>query len=335
MGDTIFIRTDAGSGVGTGHFMRMLALGEAWAQAGGRVAFGGTFPESLAHRARAMGAEVFGAPVGNDAEWTALRAKESGASVVAADGYAFPLHFQRSVRAAGFRLLVVDDNAENHSYDADWILNVNVHASEAMYERRNPECRCLLGPSYALLRSAFRGAARRNATVRGRRLLVTMGGADPPNATGLVLEALRADSRALQATVLVGGANPRLADYQRQVSAGVRLLHDVDDVTSLMLEADVALAAAGGTVWELGLLGVPCVALALASNQVGLAEELHRKGALEFAGDARVAPDAALWLDRVCALLDDPARSAALVGVARALVDGNGALRVVQSIKET
>jgi spore coat polysaccharide biosynthesis predicted glycosyltransferase SpsG len=134
---------------------------------------------------------------------------------------------------------------------------------------------------------------------------------------------------------MVGAANPRWVEYGQLAYEGLRLLYDVEDVTSVMLDSDVALAAAGGTVWELGLLGVPSVAVSLAPNQVALAQELQRRGAVEYAGDARVAPDAALWLDRVCALLDDPMRSAALVEASRALVDGDGALRVVESIKET
>jgi UDP-2,4-diacetamido-2,4,6-trideoxy-beta-L-altropyranose hydrolase len=337
MGEALFIRTDAGAELGVGHFMRMLALGEAWAEADGRVAFGGTFPEELGRRARAMGAEVFAvASNGGDARWTVDRASEVGARVVVADGYHFPVTYQRSVRAAGLRLLIVDDNAENQPYDADWILNANVHATEAMYEHRNRDCRCLLGPRYVLIRAAIRTAhPSRGRAPGGRRLLVTMGGADPPDATGRILSELRSNGRGLQATVLVGVANARLAQHRQFTSPNVTLLFDVEDVAPVMLNADVALAAAGGTLWELGLLGVPCVALALADNQVSLAEDLHRRGAIEYAGDARSEEGAALWLDRVCEVLADSARSAKLVSASRGLVDGNGARRVVECIKET
>ena len=335
MADVLFIRTDAGSPLGIGHFMRMLALAEAWAETGGHVAFGGSFPEPLAQRARAMGAVVFARPPGtDDTPWTIERAREVRADWVVADGYQFPAPFQRSVRAAGLRLGVVDDNAENQSYEADWVLNVNVHATQTMYERRNSDCRCLLGPRYALIRAAFRRAPPPVRAPGGRHLLVTMGGADPPNATGRVLSALRDLRPRLQATVLVGAANARLPEYRQQAEAGTALLYDVEDVRSVMLDADVALAAVGGTIWELGLLGVPCVGIALADNQEKLAEELHRLGAIEYVGDARQQPDAALWLDRARQVLEDPARSAALVSASRALVDGNGAPRVVQCMKE-
>ncbi len=335
MGDTLFIRTDAGAQLGTGHFMRMLALAEAWAETGGQVAFGGSFSSDLSRRARAIDALIFTrSPDENDARWSIARAHEVGARIVVADGYHFPEAYQRAMRAAGFRLMVVDDNAENQPYECDWILNVNVHATDAMYQRRNAQCRSLLGPSFALIRAVIRNGAATSRRTGGTRLLVTMGGADPPNATGRILEALRMDRRGLTTTVLVGAANPRLEEYRAQAGDSVRLLHDVEDVATVMLEADVALAAVGGTVWELGLLGVPCVGLSLADNQVRLAEELQRRGALEHAGDARTCPDAARWLDLVKKVLEDPARGASLVSSSRALVDGKGARRVVERLKE-
>jgi UDP-2,4-diacetamido-2,4,6-trideoxy-beta-L-altropyranose hydrolase len=335
MANALFICADAGAQVGTGHFMRMLALAEAWTETGGTIAFGGALSASLAKRALSCGASFFDRPVNEDgAEWTISRARQFGAPTVVADGYTFPVTFQRAVRAAGLRLMIVDDNAENAPYEADWILNANVHATESMYERRNQECRCLLGPRFALIRQAIRRGTRKQRVPGARRLLVTMGGADPPNATGRILAQLASDRRGLSITVLVGAANPRLEEYKQAAGAGVSLLHDVADVTSIMLEADVALAAAGGTVWELGLLGVPVVGLSLADNQVQLAEELQRRGAIVYVGDARLFPDAARWLDRVCDVLNDSSRCEALVRASRTLVDGDGAKRVVESIKE-
>jgi len=35
----LLIRADAGTDIGTGHFMRCLALGQAWKDAGGKVIF--------------------------------------------------------------------------------------------------------------------------------------------------------------------------------------------------------------------------------------------------------------------------------------------------------
>lgn len=332
--EALFIRTDASSRTGVGHFMRMLALAEAWRELGGTVTFAGTFSTELASRAEALGCatRVRDAQV-DDATWTVAQLSTTQHDVAVLDGYNFPVEFQRAVRRSGTALLIVDDNGENGAYDADWILNVNLHASERAYASRNADAKLLMGPTYALVRGEFRrrsGAAKRE----GRRVLVTMGGADPPDATRKVLEAITPAHR-LEATVLVGAANPRLREYEALAPPNVRLLFDVTDVAAVMAGCDVALVGAGGTLWELGVVGVPCVAVSLADNQVELAHALHARGAIDYAGDARSMTSGAAWLQHVTALLDEPDRAERLVASARQVVDGRGALRIAQLLKET
>ncbi|MBL9037518.1 MAG: hypothetical protein JNG84_03280, partial [Archangium sp.] len=103
----LFIRADASASMGTGHVMRMLALAEAWREAGGAVTFGGAIPPALVTRLERSGASVVASPAGgDDAQFTVAAAKAAGASIVVADGYHFPLEYQRRVRALGARLLV-------------------------------------------------------------------------------------------------------------------------------------------------------------------------------------------------------------------------------------
>ena len=74
---------------------------------------------------------------------------------LAADGYRFPLVFQQAVKAAGHRLLVMDDNAENRRYASDLVLNQNIDAREDAYRDRMPGTQLMLGTRYALLRPEF------------------------------------------------------------------------------------------------------------------------------------------------------------------------------------
>lgn len=334
MGPSLFIRTDAGPQLGTGHFMRMLAVAEAWSELGGNVSFGGTIPSKLAQRATSMGATVV-APHEDmaDVAWTVAAAQQAQASVVVADGYHFPVEFQTEMRRAGLALMVVDDNGENRRYDARWILNVNLHADEVMYQDKSADCECLLGTRYALIRKAIREGSGITEKPASRRLLITMGGADPADVTGkLLLELERRGSAACDSTVLVGAANPRWSTYQARVLPRTQLLFDVADVTPVMRSSSVALVAAGGTIWELALLGVPSVTVSVADNQVQLARELHRRGAALSAGDVRGDGHASTWLDMAESLLDDEAQRTSLVSHARELVDGLGAVRVVQHL---
>ena len=334
MAGVLLIRADAGPLSGTGHFMRMLALAEAWLESGGQAAWTGIAPANLVHRISRLGVSVLPFDAGDDAASTLSSARSVDARIVVADGYGFPLAYQRAIRHAGFKLLVVDDNAENESYDADWILNVNVHAAASLYPRRTPPCHLFLGPQYTLIRKDIRRAASapRAHGNTAARLLVTMGGADPPDATGRIIEALRGSS--FTTTVLVGPANQRLSAYLALATERTRVIANVEDMTSVIHDSDLAFAGAGGTVWELALLGVPSVVVTLADNQVPLATKLHALGAVEYVGDARVAGGASNWVERLSSLATDPSRRTKLVDTARSLVDGRGALRIVTALQE-
>ena len=97
MGPHLLIRVDSGPEVGLGHAMRMIALAEAWKEAGGAVTFTGRLPE----RARMTGEVV--APA--DAGGTRALAERLHAAWVVADGYTFGEQWQRALE--GVKLLAL------------------------------------------------------------------------------------------------------------------------------------------------------------------------------------------------------------------------------------
>jgi spore coat polysaccharide biosynthesis predicted glycosyltransferase SpsG len=95
--------------------------------------------------------------------------------------------------------------------------------------------------------------------------------------------------------------------------------------------ADLATAAAGGTLWELARVGTPTLAIVLAENQWPGAAAFAREGAAVNLGwhtEVR-AEDVR---DATIALADDADRRTKLSRRAQALVDGRGALRVLAAM---
>jgi len=335
----LLIRADAGLSVGTGHVMRMFALAEAWLELGGEVTFLGHVPDALTARGKALGVDMRQMSAGADAAQTRACAEQVGAHWVAADGYAFTEVWQRDARSNSVRLMIVDDNAENRPYAADCVLNVNVHATEAMYVARSPVTRLLLGPTYALIRSEFRRAlAVRQVPAFASRWLVTMGGSDPVDATGQFLAAI-ADSNlaGVSIEVLVGPANPRGEAYASLASRSpvpVALSSAVSDVTVPMARADLALSASGGTVWELALMGVPAAVVSLAPNQAQLAASLAALGVAVPLGEAKAGGDGHGWLSAMKSLASNAQSRTQMLSRACTLVDGQGPFRVARALRE-
>lgn len=327
--------------------MRMLALAHAWREGSDtRVTFlCAELPEALCGRIRAAGCTVVmqDPPVSPkvDAE-VSLGLIASACAPrdchIVVDGYRFPSAFQRPIHGAGCRLMVMDDNGENGSYDCDVILNQNIGAYEGLYSDRRPDTRLLLGTRYALLRPEF--VAMHNVTRRppgsGFRLLVTMGGADPADGTGMVLDALALlGCQDATVTVVIGAGNPRQEYLERKARRlhwkAVEVLRGVDDMACLMHRADAAITAGGSTCWELCLLGVPMLALATADNQRDIVRGLAAAGASLDGGDVRHSPPEDM-VPLINVLLADAARRTDLSSCARSIVDGLGARRVRDAV---
>src|SRR5215468_7020543 len=112
--DTVIIRVDASTAIGHGHVMRCIALAQEWQDRGGRCLFVSANPvPAIEARLRAEGCEIvkLEAVPGSreDALQVAQSAAQNDARQVVVDGYHFGVEYQRSLKAAGLKLLVVDD----------------------------------------------------------------------------------------------------------------------------------------------------------------------------------------------------------------------------------
>lgn len=348
MSATLIVRADASPQMGTGHVLRSLALAAAWQAAGGRAVFVTYCPApSLCQKITAAGIQLVTLdrlqyqpePVISTLREVieAVGGDTSARPWIALDGYHFPAVCQKAIRRMGCRLLVIDDMAQHPLYHADLLLNQNLGAEQYTY-RCDSKARLLLGTQHVLLRPEFQTwqAWQREVPPVAKRLLVTLGGADPQNTTSLVIEALKTvNVSGLKARVVVGAANAHAAEIQRRAAGlgdWIELLASVPDMPAQMAWADMAVAAAGLTCWELAYMQLPALLLVIADNQEQLAAQASEAGMARSMGWARrqtpqtiAAAVAGLCMDRSTRLLQSR--------VGRRLVDGTGAQRVVAAMQ--
>ncbi len=346
----LIVRADADARMGAGHFMRCLALAQAWVDNGGEAAFlTSSKQESLLERVRGNGVGVrrLEAAQGDEQDLAlTLDLLEEAAAVgdrpaLCLDGYDFTSDYHREVREAGYRLLVIDDHAHLDRYIADLLLNQNPDAGLLQYDSPR-QTEFLFGPRYALLRREFRDARirRRTRPEEARRLLVTLGAGDPANVTGRVVQELSVDcSQRMECVVVAGPANPHLealrgavSEADRKGGASFRLVVDAREMPDLMGWADLAVSAAGSTCWELCFMGVPSILLIAARNQEGIAKGLHSRGAAVSLGWHDEVPSGGV-ARAVAELASARELRSSLAGEARRLVDGRGGERVVRALQ--
>jgi len=335
----VVIRTDASSEIGLGHAMRCLSLAEALCGAGHCVVLASAvMPTAVERRYDALGvkAMMLSVEIGSrdDATQTAALARDSKADWLIADGYHFHRAWQTIVRAAGPRLLMLDDEAIRSEWDADVILNPNPGTPSDAYVQSAPRTLVLAGSPYALLRSEFAAwrSWPRPIPLLARNVLVTLGGADPANHTAHLMNALQGATD-LTVRVIIGATNPHL-EALRAITRGeserdshFSLLMHVEDMPSQMAWADVAISAGGTTLWELAAMRLPALVVQLADNQRNRLKAYVEAGAAWSLGVADTLQ--MLQVHRLAtALCDDDTTRLRMSRAASRLVDGGGAERV-------
>jgi UDP-2,4-diacetamido-2,4,6-trideoxy-beta-L-altropyranose hydrolase len=335
------IRADASAEIGTGHVMRCLALAQAWQDVGGTAIFilAESTPAILA-RLTAEGFEAIAIRAfrgsSQDAQSTLELSRSHNADLIVLDGYAFGSEYQRRMKASA-DLLVIDDNGETGELHSDFLLNQNLHACDKMYVGRGPNAKLLLGPRFALLRREFakwRGWSREIPSI-ARRLLITMGGTDPQDLTSRILEAVPlVKIKNLEVRIAVSGSNPRISELItacKKSNCSARIEVD-SSMPILMAWADLAVAAAGSTCWEMCTFGLPAILIDVADNQRRIGETLASCEVSVHLGNAREVNGEAIAI-QVERLLRSQERREAMSERARNLVDGHGAERVVTELR--
>lgn len=338
----LLLRTDSSESIGTGHVMRCLALAQAWKLAGGNASFAMSIcPPSLCNRLRDEGMQIVSVAAprasAEDALETARLALELEARWVVLDGYDFDAEYQHELRRNALCALVVDDEGRAARFDADVLLNHNAYATPQLYAHNAPHARLALGGRFALLRSEFDPWRlwRREIPDHARRILVTTGGSDPHNAAGKILDGIaRLSNRELELTLVVGSACAHREELEIKAGTlGARVVHDVRHMPELMAWAHVAITAAGSTCWEMAFMGLPALTLVIADNQEQIARCLSERGAARSLGRAEdLLPQAVA--EALARLLDDPLERTTLSRAGRRLIDGRGAARVVELMRE-
>ena len=364
----IVFRADASLHIGSGHVMRCLTLAEALKEQGCECHFvSREHPGHLLEVIRQRGFTVSALPIsaadwqpgfagGDDlpahsawlgCDWQ-TDAQQTGEIISAimpdwlvVDHYGLDQRWEIALRPHYRRLLVIDDLADR-AHCCDLLLDQNLGREVKHYAGLVPEhCSVLAGPKYALLRPEY-AALREYSLLRRRQpalrqLLITMGGVDQPNATGQVLEALKACllPAACRISVVMGLTAPWLQQVKEQAAEmpwSTEVLVNINDMAQRMADSDLAIGAAGGTAWERCCLGLPTLMVVLADNQWSGAKALQAVNGVCLIGEVGDIPAQLPPIMTALAegeILGRMSRTTSRIG------DGQGVMRLTHQLKTT
>jgi UDP-2,4-diacetamido-2,4,6-trideoxy-beta-L-altropyranose hydrolase len=292
----IAIRADASIAIGTGHIIRCLNLADDTRRRGSNVRFiCRKQPGNLVERIEQSGFEVTEIAASGEAEDASQVIDTLGGQRpdwLVVDHYGLGREWETALRPFVGRIFVIDDIARTH--ECDILLDQNWIGKDAAdrYSTLVPrQCERLIGPKYSLLGSEF-AAIRKKLRPRdgkNQRILVFFGGVDETNETGKVLEALSsAEFSALVVDIVIGKDHPS----SNEILTTAALLpntvvhQDLPSLANLMHQADSAVGAAGGAMWERLCLDLPSTVVAVAENQIPSARALSAAGYIRWLGIA-------------------------------------------------
>jgi UDP-2,4-diacetamido-2,4,6-trideoxy-beta-L-altropyranose hydrolase len=341
----VAIRTDASSFIGTGHVFRCLALADELRLRGAQVLFicrqsQGHLGELLRGRDHDIRFISDVSTWEHDAQATKTALMEFPTTMdwLIVDHYSLDARWEEAMSPFVKRLAAIDDLA-NRPHAVDLLIDSSHRADEAgVYDSLVPnDTRRAIGSRYVLLRREFfatKPPKRNHDTVR--RILVTFGGSDPLNATGLALDALDDPTfGAIEIDLTLGLANPLLKDLEARAARmrNVTVHMQSSRMAELMAKADLCLGAGGATSWERCYMGLPSVVLILAQHQYGIAEKLHRMGCVLNLGFADKLNVVTLRAGILQATKDSEWRASAS-RAALDQVDGRGIERVLEHFED-
>lgn len=352
----VIIRADGNREIAMGHIMRCLSIGDALREEKAEVVFvtAGTETEELI-RSRGYENHVLHTSFRHmEEELPVFREymQRSPASLILTDSYFVTAPYMQEIKKWA-KTAYIDDMGKP-VYPVDILINYNVYGDTlpypAWYAQENlPLPRLLLGGSYAPLRGEFRERAdgRVGERVRPvdivRDVLITTGGGDPFRAAEglcrrLLAEKDRGLHRGIRYHIVCGPFFQGREELQKAIGGRSDfIIHEnVTKMWELMAECDIAVSAAGGTMYELCCMKLPAVCFYFAENQRQMARWFQDMTEIRNAGDIRAGREEVL--ERIVRRLEelerDEALRARIKGQMETVADGRGAWRIGAALRE-
>lgn len=328
----IVIRADANKEIGMGHIMRCLSIADAASSLGREIMFvlADNSVKKLVNQ-RGYDAVILNSDYRiMDEELIAWPNNEIECIIV--DSYYVTTGYLYALRKVA--MVVYIDDLAAFSYPVDCLINYNAYSLEIDYQSlydSNPP-KLILGPKYAPLRKMFIGIKKRYQNIKITDVLVSTGGTDPCH---IALSIVESKPKGFTFHILLGAMNADKATIKKLSNdmENIIIHENESDMRSLILSCDIAVSAAGSTLYEICACGVPVITYIMADNQISGANAFEKMGLAVNIGDMRREKEVAKRVIHAVKDLDNDYNRRIKIGQRmQNLVDGFGAERIVKEV---
>lgn len=354
----VFFRTDGNSQIASGHLMRCISIGEACRKMGMEVHFLVSDEESMyllrdklscRFPVTRLADAVYDQLDRELPELLVLLAKAQKQNpVLLIDSYFVTKNYFHQVR--NYAKVAYLDDLRLFDYPVDLLVNYDVIPDSSLSAYRlsyQNAGRLLLGAKYAPLRNQF---SSKEAVVREKvsNILITTGGGDNYHFCLSFIKHLYhlpfwdwITASGITIRILLGYMNSDKAALTSlaESAPALKLYENIIDMASFLEECDLAISAAGTTLYELCALGIPTISYTMADNQLTAAKAFASEQIIPYAGDIRTGMDtvwealhhflAEMTADQNASYLKRKSAHETM----RRFIDGSGSAKIAEAIR--
>lgn len=270
----LYIRADGNGTIGLGHVMRCLSIADGLKQMGQDT----TFIVADEHPAKLIQDRGYKILIlysdyqsmEQEVEILIPLIRQNDIPLLLVDSYFVTQNYFKEL-AYHVPLAYMDDMGKE-PYPVFVLINYNIYGPRLpygrLYENSEKPPEYLLGSTYAPLRKEF-GEGSYQVRDIAKKVLVTTGGADAYHVCGQYVEQMTREDRKTIFHVISGpfhSSRQELLALSEKYS-NIIIHENVSEMAQLMRECDIAVSAAGSTLYELCAIGVPTLYFYFVENQ--------------------------------------------------------------------
>lgn len=236
------------------------------------------------------------------------------------------------------------DDVLSFPYSVDILINYNIFSDiddyRRLYKNSSYVPKMILGTEYVPLRKEFQDCPKRKRVRKIENVFVSTGGADTEHIAIKLINYISDNVDLFNNftfNFVVGAVNsdlPIINDLAKKID-NINIHCNVENMKELMLSNDVAVSAAGSTLYELCACGVPTITYVLADNQIPAAKAFSEKGFMLYAGDIRNSRNAVEKIfDSFFKIIDDTNKLNMICEIVQKFINGNGAEKIAFRLME-
>jgi spore coat polysaccharide biosynthesis predicted glycosyltransferase SpsG/RimJ/RimL family protein N-acetyltransferase len=258
----------------------------------------------------------------------------SKSDYVIVDSYKADLEVYETISQISKRALYIDDFGRLN-YPEGIIVNPSLDASHIDYSQSQNSI-LLSGPEYVILRQPFKGVKRGEISNNVKKILITMGGTDIKGLIPLIIDNVCRNLLDIEFSIVTSFEDIEKIKSLFSDINNITLYNNLDasQMMELMLKSDLAITAAGQTIYELLATQTPFIPIKIIENQ-----ENNIRSLLKYNPDQIVLRydeiDFIVHLNKTLEIYSDPKYRKNYDQKYKGIVDGYGSRRIIDCLLET